>query len=34
MTGFRMDASFGDYAMRALRRSSRQLIGVGRKPSG
>jgi len=34
ITGFRMDAWFGDYAMRPLRPSSRQLIGVGRKPGG
>jgi hypothetical protein len=31
LTGFRVEAWFGDYAMRALGRSSRQLIGVGVK---
>ncbi len=30
-TGFSVEAWFGDYAMRRLRRSSRQLIGVGVK---
>jgi hypothetical protein len=30
-TRFSMEAWFGDYAMRPLRRSSRQLIGVGVK---
>jgi SAM-dependent methyltransferase len=34
ISGFGMDAWFGDYAMRPLRRSSRQLIGVGRKAGG
>ena len=34
ITGFQMNAWFGDYAMRPLRGSSRQLIGVGRKPGG
>ena len=32
-TGFSCEAWFGDYAMRRLRSSSRQLIGVGRKSS-
>jgi SAM-dependent methyltransferase len=31
LTGFRVEAWFGDYAMRRLRTSSRQLIGVGVK---
>ena len=31
LTGFRIEAWFGDYAMRRLRTSSRQLIGVGVK---
>jgi SAM-dependent methyltransferase len=31
MTGFVMDGWFGDYSMRRLRPTSRQLIGVGRK---
>jgi hypothetical protein len=31
LTGFRVEAWFGDYAMRRLRSSSRQLIGVGVK---
>ena len=31
LTGFRVDTWWGDYAMRRLRRSSRQLIGVGIK---
>jgi SAM-dependent methyltransferase len=30
-TGFQFEACFGDYAMRRLRASSRQLIGVGRR---
>ena len=34
ITGFRVEAWFGDYAMRPLRTTSRQLIGVGRKPGG
>jgi hypothetical protein len=33
-TGFSVDAWFGDYAMRPLRTSSRQLIGVGMKNTG
>jgi SAM-dependent methyltransferase len=32
LTGFRVEAWFGDYSMRRLRTSSRQLIGVGVKP--
>ncbi len=31
LTGFRVEAWFGDYSMRRLRTSSRQLIGVGVK---
>jgi hypothetical protein len=31
VTGFRVEAWFGDYSMRRLRTSSRQLIGVGVK---
>jgi SAM-dependent methyltransferase len=31
LTGFRVEAWFGDYSMRRLGRSSRQLIGVGVK---
>ena len=31
VTGFSMEGWFGDYAQRALRATSRQLIGVGRK---
>jgi SAM-dependent methyltransferase len=31
LTGFRVEAWFGDYSMRPLRTSSRQLIGVGVK---
>jgi SAM-dependent methyltransferase len=31
LTGFRVETWFGDYAMRQLRTSSRQLIGVGVK---
>ena len=31
LTGFRVEAWFGDYAMRRLRSSSRQLIAVGVK---
>jgi hypothetical protein len=31
LTGFRVDTWWGDYAMRRLRTSSRQLIGVGSK---
>jgi hypothetical protein len=31
LTGFSVEAWFGDYAMRRLRASSRQLIGVGIK---
>jgi hypothetical protein len=34
ITSFRVEAWFGDYAMRPLRPASRQLIGVGRKPFG
>ena len=34
LTGFRIEAWFGDYAMRRLRTSSRQLIGVGVKTVG
>jgi SAM-dependent methyltransferase len=33
LAGFSCDAWFGDYRMRPLRPTSRQLIGVGRKPS-
>lgn len=32
LTGFAMEEWFGDYALRALRATSRQLIGVGRRP--
>lgn len=31
ITDFSMEGWFGDYAQRALRATSRQLIGVGRK---
>jgi hypothetical protein len=31
LTGFHVEAWFGDYSMRRLRSSSRQLIGVGVK---
>jgi len=34
VTGFSMEKWFGDYAQRALRATSRQMIGVGRKPGG
>lgn len=34
LTGFSIEAWFGDYAMRRLRPSSRQLIGVGVKRAG
>jgi hypothetical protein len=34
ITSFRVEAWFGDYAMRPLRPTSRLLIGVGRKPGG
>ena len=34
LTGFRLEAWFGDYAMRRLRTSSRQLIGIGVKSVG
>ena len=34
LTGFRVEAWFGDYSMRRLRTSSRQLIGVGVKTAG
>jgi SAM-dependent methyltransferase len=34
LTGFRAEAWFGDYSMRRLRASSRQLIGVGVKTGG
>jgi SAM-dependent methyltransferase len=34
LTGFAVETWFGDYAMKRLRASSRQLIGVGRKPEG
>ena len=34
LTGFRVEACFGDYAMRRLQTSSRQLIGVGVKNAG
>jgi SAM-dependent methyltransferase len=34
LTGFRVEAWFGDYSMRRLRTSSRQLIGVGVKSVG
>jgi SAM-dependent methyltransferase len=34
LTGFRVEAWFGDYSMRRLRTSSRQLIGVGVKRVG
>jgi hypothetical protein len=33
VTGFTMEAWFGDYAQRSLRATSRQMIGVGRKPA-
>jgi hypothetical protein len=33
LTGFSVDARFGDYAMRPLRSVSPQLIVVGLKPS-
>jgi hypothetical protein len=34
LTGFRVQSWFGDYSMRRLRTSSRQLIGVGVKSLG
>ena len=34
LTGFVVEASYGDYSMRRLRPSSRQLIGVGVKSAG
>jgi hypothetical protein len=33
LTGFEVEARFGDYAMRPLGRTSPQLIVVGRRPS-
>lgn len=33
MTGFEVEARYGDYAMRTLRRTSRALIFMGRRPA-